>query len=94
METRLAKLEAIIPTLATREDLARQTAETMDRMDRLIVGLRADFDRKFDSKFSEMNNSILELRKDFDRKFMFLMSIQVTSLFAIIGLLSKIANIF
>lgn len=89
METRLAKLEAIIPTLATREDLARQTAETMDRMDRLIAGLRADFDRKF----SDINKSILDLRKDFDRKFILCMSIQITTLFAIIGLLSKIANI-
>jgi hypothetical protein len=90
METRLAKLEAIIPTLATREDLARQKTEIMDRMDHLISGLRADFDRKF----SDINKSILELRKDFDRKFILCMSIQITTLFAIIGLLSKIANIF
>jgi hypothetical protein len=89
METRLAKLEAIIPTLATREDLAKQTTETMDRMDRLIAGLRADFDRKF----SEINNAILELRKDFDRKFTFLMIVQIATLFALIGLLSKITNI-
>jgi hypothetical protein len=47
MQTKLAKLEAIIPTLATREDLARQTTETMDRIDRLVAGLRAYFDRKF-----------------------------------------------
>jgi t-SNARE complex subunit (syntaxin) len=90
METRLAKLEAIIPTLATREDLAKQTTETMDRMDRLVAGLRADFDRKF----SEINNAILDLRKDFDRKFILCVSIQITALFAIVGLLSKIANIF
>ncbi len=90
METKLAKLEAIIPTLATREDLARQTTETMDRIDRLVAGLRVDFDRKF----SGINNAILELRKDFDRKFILCMSIQITTLFAIVGLLSKIANIF
>lgn len=72
METKLAKLEAIIPTLATREDLAKQTTETMDRIDRLVAGLRTDFDRK----------SIL------------CMSIQITTLFAIVGLMSKIANIF
>jgi len=90
METRLAKLEAIISTLATREDLAKHTTETLDRMDRLVAGLRADFDRKF----SEINNAILELRKDFDRKFILCMSIQITTLFAIVGLLSKIANIF
>jgi hypothetical protein len=90
METRFAKLEAIIPTLATREDLARQTTETMDRMDRLVAGLRTDFDHKF----SNINNAILELRKDFDRKFILCMSIQITTLFGIVGLLSKIANIF
>jgi hypothetical protein len=89
METRLAKLEAIIPTLATREDLARQTAETMDRMDRLIAGLSADFDRKL----SKINDAILELRKDIDRKFTFLMIVQIATLFALIGLLSKITNI-
>jgi hypothetical protein len=90
METKLAKLEAIIPTLATREDLAKQTTETMDRIDRLVAGLSAYFDRKF----SDINNAILELRKDFDRKFILCMSIQITTLFAIVGLLSKIANIF
>jgi hypothetical protein len=72
MQTKLAKLEAIIPTLATREDLARQTTETMDRIDRLIAGLRVDIDRKF----------------------ILCMSIQITTLFAIVGLLSKITNIF
>ncbi len=72
MQTKLAKLEAIIPTLATREDLAKQTTETMDRIDRLFAGLRADLDRKF----------------------ILCMSIQITTLFAIVGLLSKIANIF
>ena len=90
METRLAKLEAIIPTLATREDLAKQKTEIMDRMDHLVSGLRADFDRKF----SDINKSILDLRKDFDRKFILCLSIQITTLFAIIGLLSKIAKIF
>ena len=91
METRLAKLEAIIPTLATREDLARQKAdETMQRIDRLIAGLSADFDRKL----SDINNAILELRKDFDRKFTFLMIVKFATLFTIIGLLSKITNIF
>lgn len=72
MQTQLAKLEAIIPTLVTREDLARQAIETMDRIDRLVAGLRADFDRKF----------------------ILCMSIQITTLFAIVELLSKIANIF
>ena len=90
METRLAKLEAIIPTLATREDLSKQKTEIMYRMDHLVSGLRADFDRKF----SDINKSILDLRKDFDRKFILCMSIQITTLFAIIGLLSKIAKIF
>jgi len=72
MQTHLAKLEAIIPTLATREDLAKQTAETMDRMDRLINGLRSDFDRKF----------------------ILCITVQFTTLLAIIGMLSRIANIF
>ncbi len=62
----------------------------MARMERLVAGLRADFDRKF----SEINNAFLELRKDFDRKFILCMSKQITTLFAIVGLLSKIANIF
>ena len=91
METRLAKLEAIIPTLATREDLARQKAdETMQRIDRLIAGLSADFDRKL----SKINDAILDLRKDIDRKFTFLMIVQIATLFALIGLLSKITKIF
>jgi hypothetical protein len=72
MQTKLAKLEAIIPTLVTREDLARQTTETMDRIDRLVAVLRTNLDRKF----------------------ILFMSIQITTLFAIFGLLSKIANIF
>lgn len=72
METKFVKLEAIIPTLATREDLAKQTTENMDRIDRLVAGLRTDFDRKF----------------------ILCMSIQITTLFSIVGLMSKIANIF
>ncbi len=61
METKLAKLEVIIPTLATREDLAKHAADIMDRL---------------------------------DRKFILCLSIQITTLLAIIGLLSRIANIF
>jgi hypothetical protein len=72
MQTKLAKLEVMIQALATREDLARKTTETMDRIDRLVAGLRADFDRKF----------------------ILCMSIQITTLFAIVGLLSKIVSIF
>jgi hypothetical protein len=72
MQTKLAKFEAIIPTLATREDLARKTTETMDRIDRLVA----------------------ELRTDLDRKFILCMSIQITTLFAIAGLLSKITDFF
>ena len=72
MQTKLAKLEVIIQALATREDLARQTTESMDRIDRLVAGLRTDLDRKF----------------------ILCLSIQITTLFAIVGLMSKITNIF
>lgn len=61
METKLAKLEAIIPTLVTREDLAKHSNEIMDGI---------------------------------NRKFILCLSIQMATLLVIIGLLSKMADIF
>ena len=112
MEIRVAKLEAIVPTLATREDLAVQTASSMDRLDRTITNLRSDFDRKFSEmdnkferkfsamdekinrKFTEVNKGLVDLRKDIDRKFNFSIGLQFTALVAMLGLITKMANIF
>ncbi len=71
METKLAKLEVIIPTLVTREDLAKHSTDIMERIDRMMAIMRSDIDRKFIT----------------------CIGIQMTTLFAMIGLLSKIANI-
>ncbi|MDO8772398.1 MAG: hypothetical protein Q7K57_27590 [Burkholderiaceae bacterium] len=76
--------------ITTLEVIADQTTKSIDRLDRSITDLRSDVDRKF----SEVNNGIAELRKDFDRKFFWCIGSQFTALIAIIGLLTKIANIF
>ena len=76
--------------ITTLEVIADQTSKSIDRLDRSIADLRSDVDRKF----SEVNNGIAELRKDFDRKFFWCIGSQFTALIAIIGLLTKIANIF
>ncbi len=83
--------------ITTLEVIADQTTKSIDRLDRSITDLRSDMDRKFsdvDRKFSEVNSGIADLRKDFDRKFFWCIGSQFTALIAIIGLLSKIANIF
>jgi hypothetical protein len=76
--------------ITTLEVIADQTTKSIDRLDRSITDLRSDMDRKF----SEVNGGIADLRKDFDRKFFWCIGSQFTALIAIIGLLSKIANIF
>lgn len=76
--------------ITTLEVIADQTTKSIDRLDRSITDLRSDMDRKF----SEVNSGIADLRKDFDRKFFWCIGSQFTALIAIIGLLSKIANIF
>jgi len=76
--------------ITTLEVIADQTTKSIDRLDRSITDLRSDMDRKF----SEVNSGIADLRKDFDRKFFWCVGSQFTALIAIIGLLSKIANIF
>lgn len=50
MEARLAKLEATIPTLATREDLVREFTGTRTEMHREVAGLRAEMHREFNSQ--------------------------------------------
>ena len=72
--------------ITTLEVLAEQTQKSIDRLDRSITGLRSDMD----SKFAAVDNKFIEV----DRKFTWVISIQFTTLIAILGLFAKMANIY
>ena len=46
MESRISKIEAIIPTLATREDLAKHEGVTRQAIMRLEMTMQAGFERQ------------------------------------------------
>lgn len=46
MESRISKIEAIIPTLATREDLAKHEGITRQAIMHLEMTMQAGFDRQ------------------------------------------------
>ncbi len=72
--------------ITTLEVLAEQTQKSIDRLDRSITGLRSDME----SKFAAVDNKFIEV----DRKFTWMISIQFTTLIAILGLFAKMANIY
>lgn len=69
--------------VTTLEVIAEQNAQSIGRLDQSIASLRSD-----------LRADIADLRKNFDRKFILCLSLQFTALVAMIGLLSKMANIF
>lgn len=60
MESRISKIEAIIPTLATREDLAKHEGITRQAIMRLEMTMQAGFERQEKNLLA----SQLSLQKD------------------------------
>ena len=73
-------MEKRLTTLEVRMD---QMAKSIDRLDRSIDDLRTAMDKKF-----------IHVEKVIDRKFCWSISIQLTSLLAIIAFMGKIAQIY
>ena len=67
----------------TLEVRINQTAKSIDRLDRSIEDLRTAMDKKF-----------IHVEKVIDRKFCWSISIQLTSLLAIMAFMGKIAQIY
>jgi hypothetical protein len=73
-------MEKRVLTLEVRMD---QTAKSIDRLDRSIEGLRTAMDKKF-----------IHVERVIDQKFCWSLSIQLTSLLAIMVFMGKIAQIY
>ncbi len=95
-------MEKRVITLEVRMD---QTAKSIDLLDRSITDLRVDMDRKFihfedkiDKKFIHFEERIekrfVRIEEIIDRKFCWTISIQITSMLAMMAFMGKIAQIY
>jgi uncharacterized coiled-coil protein SlyX len=73
-------MEKRVTTLEVRMD---QTAKSIDRLDRSITDLRIDMDKKF-----------VRIEEIIDRKFCWAISVQITSMLAMMAMMGKIAQIY
>jgi hypothetical protein len=64
MESRISKIEAIIPTLATREDLAKHEGITRQAIMHLEMTMQAGFERQEKIFQAALLSSQLLLQKD------------------------------
>ena len=95
-------MEKRVTALEVRMD---QTAKSIDRLDRSIADLRIDMDKKFihieekmDKKFIHFEERIdkrfVRIEEIIDRTFCWAISIQITSLLAMMAFLGKIAQVY
>ena len=95
-------MEKRVTALEVRMD---QTAKSIDRLDRSITDLRIDMDRKFihieekmDKRFihfeEKIDKKFIRIEEIIDRKFCWTISIQVTSMLAMMAMMGKIAQIY
>lgn len=73
-------MEKRVTTLEVRMD---QTAKSIDRLDRSITELRVDMDKKF-----------VRIEEMIDRKFCWVISVQITSMLAMMAFMGKIVQIY
>ena len=64
MESRISKIEAIIPMLATREDLAKHEGITRQAIMRLEMTMQAGFERQEKNFQAALLSTQLLLQKD------------------------------
>lgn len=84
-------MEKRVTALEVRMD---QTAKSIDRLDRSITDLRIDMDRKFIHFEEKIDKKFIRIEEIIDRKFCWTISIQVTSMLAMIAMMGKIAQIY
>ena len=71
-----------------------QTAKSIDRLDRSITDLRLDMDKKFIHFEEKMEKRFVRIEEIIDRKFCWAISIQLTSMLAMMAMMGKIAQIY
>jgi len=64
LHERIASVEAVLPTLATKEDLAREIGTVRAEMHREVGGLRSEMHREFGKVRQEMNQGFGEVRQE------------------------------
>jgi len=84
-------MEKRITTLEVRMD---QTAKSIDCLDRSIADLRVDMDKKFIHFEEKMEKRFVRIEEIIDRKFCWTISIQLTSMLAMMAIMGKIAQIY
>ncbi len=84
-------MEKRVTTLEVRMD---QTAKSIDRLDRSITELRLDMDKKFIHFEEKMDKRFIRIEEIIDRKFCWAISIQLTSMLAMMAMMGKIAQIY
>ena len=84
-------MEKRVTTLEVRMD---QTAKSIDRLDRSITDLRIDMDRKFILFEEKIEKRFIRIEEIIDRKFCWTISIQITSMLAMMAMMGKVAQIY
>jgi uncharacterized coiled-coil protein SlyX len=84
-------MEKRVTTLEVRMD---ETAKSIDRLDRSITDLRLDMDKKFIHFEEKMDKRFIRIEEIIDRKFCWAISIQLTSMLAMMAMMGKIAQIY
>ena len=84
-------MEKRITTLEVRMD---QTSKSIDRLDRSITDLRLDMDKKFIHFEEKLDKRFFRIEEIIDRKFCWAISIQLTSMLAMMAMMGKIAQIY
>lgn len=84
-------MEKRVITLEVRTD---QIEKSIDRLDRSISDLKNDMDKRFVHLENRIENRFSLIDKKIDRKFFWTISIQITSLIAMMSYIGKITNQF
>ncbi|VVE43270.1 hypothetical protein PAQ31011_04285 [Pandoraea aquatica] len=67
LHERIASVEAVLPTLATKEDLAREIGTVRAEIHREVGGLRSEMHQEFGKVRQEMHRGLGELRQEMHR---------------------------
>lgn len=69
LHERIASVEAVLPTLATKEDLAREFGTVRAETHREVGGLRSEMHQEFGKVRQEMHQGFGELRREMHQEF-------------------------
>ncbi len=95
LEVRMDQTAAAIDRLdhsitSLRRDMDHKFDHIEDKMDKKFIHVEEKFDKKFLHFEEKIDKKLNRIEEKFDRKFFWLLSIQITSLLAMMGLIAKI----